>query len=240
MLEAISYITGIGQNRPFGYVNAGRLPGTPGARYRITPTDKMTLRTTASEFAVYGWDLVSGTYGLIGDVSTAVFILSYYVAGLESWRPLLGVVLVIGFVVSGFKLLCASRQHTRDAERRIEELERIIAALQQPKYSAPILSQATEQYGALGHVLREAVRHLLVVGEMTDALMQAHLSKKGLAHGASSILEGLSNQTTLVQRVVPERQSGEHVSGYKGPYKINPVFREALDDVVATDGPSPG
>lgn len=104
-----------------------------------------------------------------------------------------------------------------------------------PKYSPAVLAEAKEQYGGLGHVEREAIRQLLVVGQMTDAQMEKHLSRKGLAHGAHTVLQGLSNQTTLVLRVVPERQHGEHVSGYKGPYMINPVFKEVLGDFIAVN-----
>ncbi len=111
-----------------------------------------------------------------------------------------------------------------DLERRMENT---------PRYSPAVLREAKEQYGDLGDVPHEVIRQLLIVGQMTDAQMEKHLSKKNLAHGLHSALEQLSNQTTLVLRVVPERQIGEPVSGYKGPYMINPVFTEALGDVIA-------
>jgi hypothetical protein len=68
---------------------------------------------------------------------------------------------------------------------------------------------------------------------MTDAQMEKYLSEKGLAHGAQSILQGLSNQTPLVLRMLLDVQHKEHVAGYKGPYVINPVFKDALADVIA-------
>ena len=66
---------------------------------------------------------------------------------------------------------------------------------------------------------------------MTDAQVEKHLSKKDLAHGAQSVLQGLSNRTMLVLPAVPE-QHGDHLLGYKGPYVINPVFKDALGDVI--------
>jgi len=111
-----------------------------------------------------------------------------------------------------------------DAERRMASL---------PPYTPEVLEEVRRQYEALDKVLREAVRHLLLVGEMTDAQMARHLSEKKVAHGAPAILQGLSNQTTLVQRVLPDQQQGERATGYRGPYKINPVFKDALRDIVA-------
>ena len=100
-----------------------------------------------------------------------------------------------------------------------------------PTYSPALLAEAKEQYGSIGHLEREAIRQLLLVGQMTDAQVEKHLSKKDLAHGPQSILQGLSNRTTLVLRAVPE-QHGERLHGYKGPYVINPVFKDALEDVI--------
>jgi hypothetical protein len=62
---------------------------------------------------------------------------------------------------------------------------------------------------------------------MTDAQMSFRLGELGHG-GIPSLLQGLSNQTTLVQRVVPGRQEKEHIVGYTGPYEINPAFREPL------------
>lgn len=55
-------------------------------------------------FGRYLSELVTGTFGVVGDISTIVFIASYFMPGLESFRPLLFVALTIGFVLSGFRM----------------------------------------------------------------------------------------------------------------------------------------
>jgi hypothetical protein len=136
----------------------------------------------------------------------------------------------------GFLVLTEKVVRGDDARFRVEivipgDLERRLAS--SPPYSPEIFREAQAQYGNLGEVLREAVKRLLLVGEMTDTQMKKYLSEKGLAHGLKTALQQLSHDTPLVQRVLAERQPGEGADGYQGPYKINPVFRSALLDVVA-------
>ncbi len=73
----------------------------------------------------------------------------------------------------------------------------------------------------------------MIVDEMTDRQAETYLSSEGIAHGAQHGLGRLSNDTNLVQRVVPEQEPRERLTGYRGPYRINPVFKDALADLLA-------
>lgn len=112
-----------------------------------------------------------------------------------------------------------------DAERRAAEA---------PSYTPEVLDETRTQYGKLVPLQKSAVARLMLVGEMTDREMKRYLSEAGLAHGAESVLQQLANTTSLVRRVLAALQYGEHVNGYTGPYVVNPAFREALRDVMAS------
>jgi hypothetical protein len=136
----------------------------------------------------------------------------------------------------GYLVLTENVVRGDDGRFRIEPVipgdrERRLAS--NPAYSPEIFREAQAQYDNLNEVLREAVKRVLLVDQMTDAQMKKYLSEKGLAHGLKTALEQLSHQTQLVQRVLPERQPGEGADGYQRPYKINPAFRSALMDVIA-------
>jgi hypothetical protein len=110
------------------------------------------------------------------------------------------------------------------------DLERQMAGT--APYSPEVLAEAKAQYELLDPVSRAALARLLLVGEMTDRQMEKYLSQKGLAHGAQSVLQHLSNGTPLVAPAIRDAHR-ERVLGYEGPYLINSLFRDALKDVIA-------
>ncbi len=110
------------------------------------------------------------------------------------------------------------------------EVERLSA----PKFTAESRRIAEDRYRRFTREQKVAIRDLLIVGDVTDRQALEYLRSKGLAinHGSifSALIEG-----AVVRRVIAERQYGEHVTGYTGPYTINPIFREVFTELIEND-----
>lgn len=42
-------------------------------------------------------ELLTGAFGIVGDISTIVFVLTFFVPGLESFRPVLFIAIALGY-----------------------------------------------------------------------------------------------------------------------------------------------
>ena len=91
-----------------------------------------------------------------------------------------------------------------------------------------------EAWKALPLTFQNVVRVLFVAGQMTDAEMVRELKGK-LGADAPNPLEGISNQSTLVERVEHTASRREHLVEYRGPYKIQPAFRRALGELMGLE-----
>lgn len=117
---------------------------------------------------------------------------------------------------------------------RILGLQAEVERLSTPRFSAEARRIAEDRYRRLTREQKVAIRYLLVVGNVSDRQALEYLRSKGLAINHGSIFSALM-ESAIVQRVVVERQYGEHVTGYTGPYTLNPAFREALAALVEND-----
>ncbi len=189
-------------------------------------------------FARFLRELLTGIFGIVGDVSTLVFVVTFFVPGLESFRVVLFIAIAIGFVGSAFRIY---RQHEglvkeRDAlhAAEVSRLQSEINELRRPKFTAEARNIAEGAYRKLDRTQKIALGHLLVAGDMTDRQALNYLHTRGMAMNYGSIFSGLT-EVGLVQRVMQDRQRAEHVTGYTGNYTIAPRFKEALAELIAGD-----
>jgi hypothetical protein len=183
-------------------------------------------------------ELLTGIFGIVGDVSTVVFVLTFFVPGLESFRVVLFVAIAIGFIGSAFNIykryegVIKERGALHAAE--VSRLQSEIDELKRPKFTAETRGVAESAYRKLDRTQKFALAHLLVAGDMTDRQALNYLHTKGMAMNYGSIFSSLT-EVGLVQRVMQDRQRAEHVTGYTGNYTIAPRFREVLTELVASD-----
>jgi len=95
-------------------------------------------------------------------------------------------------------------------------------------------SLAARQYGSLWLNARAALGYLLVAGDATTQDVLRHLSVLGLGGEGDNLLALIAQATQLVMRAEVETKE-TRLLGYRGRYKVNPTFREALADLVARD-----
>ncbi len=89
---------------------------------------------------------------------------------------------------------------------------------------------------ALSEPKREALRQLLIHGELTEKQAVRHLEDKAIAIGMHSVFDSIANRRMgLVQRTFQGSTGQEHVRGYTGTYRVNPEMREALTAIVDSE-----
>lgn len=94
---------------------------------------------------------------------------------------------------------------------------------------------AKEEYDPLWPVAKGAVRALLISGDMTDQQMLNHLLSRGEPYEQGT-LERLTRATTpLIHRAQLDQTREAILFGYRGAYTVNPRFRPALEQIVASD-----
>lgn len=183
-------------------------------------------------------ELLTGAFGIVGDVSTLVFVLTFFVPGLESFRSVLFIAIAVGFIGSAFNTYkrqnAALEARTAEYAGEVQRLELEINELKRPKFGVETRQVAENAYRKLDRTQKIALRHLLVAGDMTDRQALNFLHTKGMAMNYGSIFSGLS-EIGLVQRVLQDRQRAEHVTGYTGNYTIAPQFKEALSELIESD-----
>ncbi|HYN16133.1 MAG TPA: hypothetical protein VES66_10155 [Terriglobales bacterium] len=105
--------------------------------------------------------------------------------------------------------------------------EERLAATQNP-FLAELDAEADRLLAQLGAWEQEAVRLVLVQGELTDRQAMAQLqSKTLLQESVGSVFISIAERTNFVRRVWPVGQT-EHVTGYQGPYQISPNYKDSL------------
>ena len=134
-------------------------------------------------------------WGIAAFISLTVWLVSLFFEALDvpGWFGF-AVVLV---ALSGGGFTVYARQ-----QKRIDALEQQVIELQTPKLSAERLAAANEQWKSLSGPQKEAVRHLLIHGELTEKQAVRHLSDKKIAIGMQSVFDGIAERTGLVQRTV--------------------------------------
>ena len=117
---------------------------------------------------------------------------------------------------------------------RVAQREERLTRLERPAVPAYVRAAVDEAWKALPLTLQNVVRVLFVAGQMTDAEMVRELKGK-LGAAAPNPLEGISNQSTLVERVEHTAGRREHLVEYRGPYQIQPAFRRALGELMGLE-----
>ena len=159
---------------------------------------------------------------------------AYYLPDWEWWRwaiALLLSMLVIA-IVNATRLI-------RDRDSTIAALQNaddLLLESQIPTYSAETLATAETQWRSLSNPEKEAVRQLLIQGELTEKQAVRHLQEKRIANGMQSVFWGIAARTSLVQRTFQGTTGKEHVHGYTGTYRVNPALRESLMEIIKPDG----
>lgn len=112
------------------------------------------------------------------------------------------------------------------AEVRAEEL------MQRQKaspYSETIKAEVENGLQQLDEADKEALKQLIMAGEMTDAQAIHLLKQKGvLRENLVHIFTRIYSRTPFVQRIWPHHED-ERLTGYTGPWKINPSYRAILE-----------
>ena len=178
---------------------------------------------------------------------------------LHDWAGLLGIFSLVGAfvpVIGPFTIIVAmvaipfagyrvSRRlvndHTARVARRKErhfaevaQREERLARLERPAVPTHVRAAVEEAWKALPLTFQNVVRVLFVAGQMTDAEMVREMKAK-LGAGAPNPLEGISNESTLVERVEHTAGRGEPLVEYRGPYQIQPAFRRALGELMGLE-----
>lgn len=185
----------------------------------------------------------------------ALSVVGFFVPRLNDYWPYIAAVAVVAFIAAGFGVYEEHfRNHTAEVERlrrehaaslrvQQEQHARVIAQLQaeieelkRPKFTAETRQAAESLYRKLDRTQKIALRQL-VAGDMTDRQALNYLHSKGLAMNYGSIFSGLT-EIGLVQRVLEERQRGEHVTGYTGNYTVTPKFKDVLVELLERDAES--
>jgi hypothetical protein len=177
-------------------------------------------------FSRYLRELLSGAWGIVGDLLTVVSIASFYVPRLESIRPVLFGAVAVAFVGSGYRLYLRQQAAIADRDGQIEDLRR-------SKFSAETREVVENHYRGLDRPQKVAIRHLLAAGDVTDRQALDYLRSKGMAQNYGSIFSALE-QTPLVRRV-SQPTGRDRLFTYTGLYTINPAFRSLLVELVEAD-----
>lgn len=209
----------------------------------------------------YVRDVLASVYGFVAAASTAGWLASFYAPQIASARWVLFAVLVSAFAASSFRVyrtqqLRLAQQHdehqrelaTRDhahelaatamlAEHRatVEKLELEIDRLSQPPLGAETYRFVEREFRPLNGAYKQAIRYLLIRGEMTDQQMVEFISR--INYGVyPTILDGIAEHTPFVLRHdrVPTKEE-RLLGGFQHRYVINPSLRPALEKLVAED-----
>lgn len=98
-------------------------------------------------------EILTGIFGIVGDLSTIVFVLTFFVPGLESFRPVLFIAIAVGFIGSAFKIYTRQQsalneratQHARELTRLRAEIDE----LKRPSFTAETRQVAETAYREL-------------------------------------------------------------------------------------------
>jgi hypothetical protein len=108
---------------------------------------------------------------------------------------------------------------------RAEERARIALS----PFAAEVSAKVKEGMAKLGRHEREALRQLLIEGQLTDRRAVALLQQRGLVSGALlGVFHNIELQTGFVQQARnPTRE--DHLLGYDGAWLVNPSYRSELE-----------
>jgi len=85
-------------------------------------------------------ELLTGVFGIVGDVSTVVFVLTFFVPSLDSFRVVLFIAIAIGFIGSAFNMYKRQRAALNDRDAlhaaEVSRLHAEIDELKRPKFTA--------------------------------------------------------------------------------------------------------
>jgi hypothetical protein len=108
---------------------------------------------------------------------------------------------------------------------RAEERARIITS----PFAAEVSSKARDGLERLKPHERVALRELFIEGGLTDRRAIALLQNRGLVTGnIGGVFHNIAEQTGFVQRQWPP-DPDERVHGYRGPWTVNPNFKDDLE-----------
>jgi hypothetical protein len=119
-----------------------------------------------------------------------------------------------------------------EATKRGTELREEIAHLKSPpEIDAKVMKHAQEGWNKLSPEEKRAVKLLVNFGDMTDANA---LQRLGLSQ--VQIFGQIETKANFVHRT-EGTQPHEHAIGYRGTWKINPHFSEALQQIIKDQDP---
>jgi hypothetical protein len=108
---------------------------------------------------------------------------------------------------------------------RAEERARVIAS----PFAVEVLSKVREGIEKLKPIERVALRELLIEGGLSDRRAIALLQNRGLVAGnIGGVFHNIADQTGFVSRQWPP-DPDERVHGYRGPWTVNPNFKDDLE-----------
>ncbi|HLG55675.1 MAG TPA: hypothetical protein VI485_10110 [Vicinamibacterales bacterium] len=200
-------------------------------------------------FGTYLKDFFHNWWAGVGALS----VVGFFVPRLNDYWPYIAAVAVLAFIGAGF-VVDRQRIQRHDAEleriRRehdavirgqqeqqaanVSRLEAEIAELRRPKFTAETRKTGEEAYRKIDRVLKVALRHLLIAGNMTDRQALNYLHTKGMATNYGSIFSGLVEQTPFVHRT-SQPTGRDRAFPYEGDYTVNPTFREVLTELIEAD-----
>ncbi len=169
-------------------------------------------------------------WGIVGVISLTVWLVSLFVGPLQGHLWIGFAVVVVALLLGGFSV------HKRQL-KRIGELEQEVIRLETPAFSAERLAAAEDHWKGLSGPEQEAMKHLLVHGELTEKQAVRHLQDKGITTGMY-VFHGIAARTGLVQRTAGFT-SEENVRGYTGTYRVNPKMLEPLMAIVESERDAP-
>ena len=164
-------------------------------------------------------------FGIVGDLLLAAWLLAPFVGPLEEYRWFVFAVMAFAFLFGGFSVY-------RQQVTRISELEQKVMELQAPAFSTERRMAAQSAWDSLSGPEKEAVKQLLIYGELDEKQAVAHLQATGIAIGMQNVFHGIAARTGLVQRTFQGSTSRENVYGYEGTYRVNPEMLEPLTAII--------
>ena len=182
-------------------------------------------------FFTYLGLVARSVWGIAAIISLAVWLVSLFVERLDVPGGFGFAVVLVALLGGGFTVY--ARQQRR-LQEQIGALEKKVIELQTPAFSAERLAAAEDQWKGLSEVEKEAMKHLLIHGELTEKQAVRHLQDKGIAIGMVNVFHGIEARTGLVQRTAGVTRA-DSTHGYTGTYQVNPKMLEPLMAIVESE-----